>query len=406
MTGVVAEAEVTPEVVEAGRAPGVPGAPGGWRRWRGPAVVIGVILLGGIIVGLIQPTGGTNGYLDPGDARPDGAHALARLAGQRGATVTRVSSAAAAVHAASADTATAGQPVTLLVTNPDLLSVSQLKTLAQAPGNRFLVAPDVTALAVLAARVTETGTPPVQTQPPGCALPAARLAGSVQTGGLALHTTAAGAFRCYPGPNQPSLVQYTAGGRTITVLGTGIPLTNEYLAAQGNAALALNLLGQDRIIWLVPSLPPPGSIGTGGRASFASVVPAAAWLVLLQLAIAAVLAALWRGRRLGPVVAERLPVVVRAAETTEGHGRLYRARAARDQAAVALRQAARDRLVRLLGLAATASDAALAAQVAGRTGRAADEIMNLLAGPAPASDPALTALADDLDTLEAEVRSR
>jgi hypothetical protein len=372
-------------------------------------VVIAIILLGGIIVGLVQPTGGTNGYLDPGDARPGGAHALAQLLSERGATVTRVSSATAAVAAARADTPTAGRPVTLLVTTPQLLTPSQLKTLARAPGNRFLVAPDTATLAVLAPRVSETNTPEVQTQPPGCALPAAQRAGSVEAGGLALRTTAAGAFQCYPGPNQPALVQYTAGGRTITVLGTGIPLANQYLAEQGNAALALNLLGRAQIVWLVPSLPRPGSIGTGGRASFVSVVPAAAWLVLLQLAIAAILAALWRGRRLGPVVAERLPVVVRAAETTEGHGRLYQARAARDQAAAALRQAARDRMVRLLGLAVTASDATLATQAAartGRTGRTADEIMNLLAGPAPASDPALTALADDLDTLEAEVRSR
>lgn len=401
MTGVTEVTRVTSEAAETSVASEVLE-----RRWRGPAVVIGIILLGGIIVGLVQPTGGTSGYLDPGDARPGGAHALATLLSQRGATVTRVGSAAAAVHAAGADTTMAGRPVTLLVTSPELLTERQLTTLSRAPGNRIVVAPDAAALAVLAPRVSETGTRPVQTLTPGCALPAARLAGSVQAGGLALRTTAAGAFRCYPGPDQPSLVRYTAGGRTITVLGTGVPLANAYLAAQGNAALALNLLGRGRIIWLVPSLPPPGSIGAGGRASFVSVVPAAAWLVLLQLAIAAGLAALWRGRRLGPVVAEKLPVVVRAAETVEGHGRLYQARAARDQAATALRQAARDRIVRLLGLPAAASDTSVAAQVAGRTGLTADEIMDLLAGPAPASDPALTALADNLDTLEAEVRSR
>jgi hypothetical protein len=328
--------------------------------------------------------------------------------------VTRVSSATAAVHAITADTTTAGRPVTLLVTSPELLPNSQLKTLARTSADRIVVAPDAAVLAVLAPRVSETGTPPVQTLTPGCAWPAARLAGSVQAGGLALHTTAAGAVQCYPGPGQPSLVRYTAGGRTITVLGTGVPLTNAYLAGQGNAALALNLLGRGRIVWLVPSLPPPGVAGAGGRASFVSVVPFAAWLVLIQLAIAAGLAALWRGRRLGPVVAERLPVVVRAAETVEGHGQLYRARAARDQAAAALRQAARGRIVQLLGLPGPTGDPALAppaaaqlaGQVAGRTGRPADEIMDLLAGPAPASDAALTALADDLDTLEAEVRSR
>jgi hypothetical protein len=373
-----------------------------------------VILLGGVIVGLIQPTGGTSGYLDPGDAHPGGARALAQLLSQRGATVTRVSSAAAAVQAITADTTAAGPPVTLLVTSPELLTKSQLKTLAGAPGDQVVVAPDAAVLAVLAPPVTVTGTPPVQTLNPGCAWPAARRAGSVQAGGLALHTTAAGAVQCYPGPGQPSLVRYPAGGRTITVLGTGVPLTNAYLADQGNAALALNLLGRGRIVWLVPSLPPPGVAGVGGRASFVSVVPFAAWLVLIQLAIAAALAALWRGRRLGPVVAERLPVVVRAAETVEGHGQLYRARAARDQAAAALRQAARGRIVQLLGLPGPTGDPALApqaavqlaGQVAGRTGRPADEIMDLLAGPAPASDAALTALADDLDTLEAEVRSR
>ena len=85
-------------------------------------MIIGIILLGGIIVGLVQPTGGTNGYLDPGDARPDGAHALAQLLSNRGASITRVSSASAAVAAASTATSTAGPPVTLLITTPQLLT--------------------------------------------------------------------------------------------------------------------------------------------------------------------------------------------------------------------------------------------------------------------------------------------
>ena len=33
---------------------------------------------------------------------------------------------------------------------------------------------------------------------------------------------------------------------------------------------------------------------------------------------------LWRGRRLGPLVVEPLPVVVKAVESTQGRGRLYR----------------------------------------------------------------------------------
>ena len=62
-------------------------------------------------------------------------------------------------------------------------------------------------------------------------------------------------------------------------------------------------------------------------------------IVVAQLVVAVLVAALWRGRRLGPVVAEPLPVAVRAAETTEGRARLYRRRRARGRAADHLRAA-------------------------------------------------------------------
>ena len=60
---------------------------------------------------------------------------------------------------------------------------------------------------------------------------------------------------------------------------------------------------------------------------------------VLELFIAVVLVAGWRARRLGPVVEEPLPVVVRAAEVTEGRARLYRRAKARDRAANELRRA-------------------------------------------------------------------
>ena len=62
------------------------------------------------------------------------------------------------------------------------------------------------------------------------------------------------------------------------------------------------------------------------------------------------LAALWRARRLGPLVTERLPVAIRASETTEGRARLYRKANARDRAAAALRSATRTRLAPLIGV--------------------------------------------------------
>lgn len=381
-------------------APGTPSAGNAARRWRGPLAVIAVIIIGGAVIALLQPSAGTSGYLDPGDAHPYGARALATVLAERGTTVTRVSSVAAAAAAA------AGQgPATLLITSPELLTIGQLRALARVPGDRVIVAPDPAVLAVLAPAVKQVREVPGQLLAPACGLPAARLAGTADMGGTALTTSVAGAQQCYPSGGYPSLAGYAAAGQDITVLGTGTPLANSDLASDGNAALALNLLGgRPRVIWLVPGTAAPAGSGTAGQEPFTSVVPWPAYLVIIQLVIAAALAALWRARRLGPVVAERLPVVVRAAETVEGHGRLYRARRSRDRAAAVLRDAARGRMMRSLGVGGTPDVMAVAALLAARSGRSPEEITDLLAGPVPADDAALAALADRLDALEREVR--
>ena len=88
-------------------------------------------------------------------------------------------------------------------------------------------------------------------------------------------------------------MRYSSAGRVITVLGTGNPLTNGSLARQGNAALALNLLGtRSRVVWLVPGLGLAGA--AGGQKSLTQLIPLPAYLVVIQLCIAVVLAALWR----------------------------------------------------------------------------------------------------------------
>jgi hypothetical protein len=249
--------------------------------------------------------------------------------------------------------------------------------------------------------------------PPQCGLPGARLAGTAEAGGLALRATAPGSWRCYPAslaagktaaaPAFPSLVRYASTGRLITVLGSGAGLTNQHLGSDGNAALAMNLLGtSSRVIWLVPGPPPLVAPAHGGR-SLGSLIPAPVYAVAIQLGIVVLLTALWRMRRLGPLVAEPLPAVVRASETVEGHGRLYRSRRARDRAAAALRGAALGRIAARLGLPRGTPPQATCGELAGRTGRGADEIRAVLFGPVPADDAALVRLATDLDALEGQV---
>jgi len=122
--------------------------------------------------------------------------------------------------------------------------------------------------------------------------------------------------------------------------------------------------------------------------------------VVLQLCVVVGVLAWWRARRLGPLVAEPLPVVVRASETVEGRARLYRSHRARDRAADALRAAALTRLTPRLGLARNATPDAVTQAVAHRTG---SDCGAVLFGPAPGTDADLLTLAHQLDDLERQV---
>ncbi len=435
----------------AGTRGGQAGPPprGPLHRWRAPLAVLVLVLLGGIVIALITPSPPTTGYLDPGNPGPQGTRALADLLAQRGQTVVRADSVAAALAAARAGDPDAaadagpgrqagpGHAPALVITSPYLLSRAQLADLARLPGNVMVAEPDGAVLAALnrqaavpagttgaagttgpagtaGPQVTVAGADEVRPVRPGCPLPAAAVAGDAAMGGVLLRVssapharrcaTAAVAAECYRVDGHPTLVRYQAGGRTVTVLGSGVPLTNAALAHRGNAALTLNLLrGSPRIVWLVPS---PPAISPAGQKSLFQEIPGPAYLVTLQLFVAAGLAALWRTRRLGPLVAEPLPVVVRASETVEGHGRLYRSRRSRGRAAAVLRDAARHRITARLALPADADASAVSAAVAAVTGRDPGAVQAILYGPAPRDDAALVALGQDIDALEGEVRTQ
>jgi len=370
-----------------------------WRRARAWLLICLLIVIAGGIVGVLnQPSG--NSYLDPGSTGGSGSHALADVLTGLGHQVTRVTSTGSAVTAASAAT-------TLVVTSPARLSRAELAALARAPASVLLVEPDGAALAAFGGgvRIDLSGVPVANT-PAACTLQAAVLAGTADMGGTTLTVPGRLAGRiqqCYPVGGHPSLVQLTLRGRLVTMLGTGAPLTNGALASQGNAALAIDLLDSHRIVWLVPPASAVAAPGPAGPKSFYSLVPLSAYLVAIQLAVALLLAVAWRARRLGPLVAEPLPVVVRAAETVEGHARLYQSRRARARAADALREGVVGRLSPLAGLPVMASRDVVVAALATRSARTPASVRDLLYGTAPQSDRALVELARDLDTFEREV---
>jgi Domain of unknown function (DUF4350) len=385
-----------PEATGEPRAPLRRGRPGtAWRGWLAIALVVAA---GATLAALVTAPAAPQ-YLSPRSVAPTGTHALADVLAELGRTVQVETSVPAAVAAATAGS-------TLVITNPSSLSRADLGALARVPASVLLVGPTRAALAAIDPIVVLIEPPqPVLVTPPDCSLRAAVLAGTVDTGGenLLVQSLAEPVEQCYTSTSGPTLVQARVRGRLVTVLGAGALLTNADLARQGNAALAINLLATRRIVWLVPPAAVPASARSARPKSFFSLVPLAAYLVAAQLAFALLLTIGWRSRRLGPVVTEPLPVVVRAAETVIGHGRLYQARHARGRAAAALRDALRARLGPIVGLPAGTDSDAMIEAVAQRSSADQQRIRDLLYGPAPRTDAALLALARGLDDLAREV---
>ncbi|WP_127466907.1 DUF4350 domain-containing protein [Streptomyces sp. B27] len=393
-----------------------------WKHARGLLIALLILMIAGITFAAVRS--GTNyGHLDPRSPDPKGSRAAAELLKDRGVSVTVATTLDEATTAVGPDT-------TLLVTGPNLLTPSQQHRLHEATtastGRTLLIAPGPAAVSRLAPGVRAEPHHPVSAITPSCALPAARSAGTADMGGIRYTAPGSTATACYPSDGTPSLlVRKERGDGDTVLLGSPDFLHNERLDQQGNASLALQLLGsRAHLVWYLPSLTDPsatsddgspdgaddgrtGEETSGDESDFLDLIPSGWLWGALQLALAAVLAAIWRSRRLGPLVTERLPVAIRASESAEGRAGLYRKANARDRAAASLRAAARTRIARLTGVTAREAHTShvLLPAVAARTTTTDGELSILLFGPAPADDAALVLLADHLDALEREVRT-
>lgn len=365
-----------------------------WRSARGPVALAVLIVLLGIATALVRGVH-EGGSLDPRSAHPAGSLAVARLLRDQGVRVEEtqtVAGASAAVRPGGA---------TLLITRPDWVAPHRLRELVRQADAAVLIGARSGSVRAIADRVLVSGESLAEVREPGCLLDEAVAAGPATLGGIE-YGSKRDAEHCFRGTEGASLLRLTVAGKPVTLLGTGTPLTNAELDEEGNAALSLRLLGaHPRLVWYLPALDDPTL--QGGQRSLLDLLPAGWKFGLLQVAVAVALFALWRARRLGPVVTEPLPVVVRAAETTEGRARLYRKARAADHAAEALRSAARNRIIAHLGLPAGAEQAAIVGSVAARCGRPEPAVAELLYGVSRIDDHGLVRLADALDTLENEV---
>jgi hypothetical protein len=364
-----------------------------WRKARLP-VLLGLLFVVIALVKAITTGGISSARLDPDAAGPQGARALATLLRDHGVDLRVV------------DRPTGAAGTTVFVPVPELARALSPGSLEAGAGAAELVVagPDDAALESLSVDARVGGRTGEDVIDPGCAQPDAVAAGDVLLGGRTFGAPET-AVPCYATGGRATFVELRSARGRVTLLGTASFMTNEHLAKNGNAALALRLLTRHPVVeWVYPRTF-DGPAGEGDR-TVGSLLPHRFFVLVAQLLVVVLLLALWRGRRLGPVVVEPLPVVVRAAEAVEGRARLYEAAGSRDQAANALRAGLRDRLVRLLGLTPDAGRETMVAAVTSRTGRDAANVDDLLYGPPPADDEALVRLATELDRLDTEVRAQ
>jgi len=365
-----------------------------WRVLRLPLLITGVVVLG-VLVLMISTAARTSGPFSPDAAEPTGAKALASLLENHGVDVIGTEDLQDAVGS--------GADRTLLIAPGGSLSRSDWQRIADAQWSHLvLFRPSSRALEVLAPGVQDAAESlPKGSRAPDCDLKAAVQSGTATVSGTS-YSAPDSAKACYGDGINHTLVRLETDGRIIDVVGSPRTFTNAELADDGNAALALNLIGTH--LQLVLYVPQFESSSTGDEGGGKPLIPPDVRYVAWALAFAVFVVALWRGRRLGPVVAEPLPVIVHAAETTEGRARLYRRSRARDRAAAALRESAIGKLHKAHGIPRRADPSAVIATVAARTGRDPAMLYELLYGWPPVDDAALMSLSQQLDLLTQEVR--
>ncbi|MFV0252343.1 MAG: DUF4350 domain-containing protein [Beutenbergiaceae bacterium] len=362
-----------------------------WRRgWLGLAAAgLALIVVALLLVALRPAVSSTT--LAPDNPEDDGGRAAAQVLGQQGVEVVYVRTTAAALAAAEPNS-------TLFIVNPASLNQEQGEALAQVPADIVLTELEANTTNYLTDRIEANTYEPRGPVDVDCADEDALAAQRIEAGGALI--VGDDVTSCFSTPDGALYVSWTEGEQKWRVLSDGYMFSNAGLDERGNAALVFRALGaHDKLIWYLPSLDDP--FGTDAERVEPLPVPAVAiWFIILL----GILTTAWRARRLGPVVTEPLPVVVKATETTRGRGRLYRRARAHAHAGAALRAGFLARVSGRLGLPGHAEPAQVVDTMVRISGRDPTAINDVLYGAPPHDDATLIALTKALDTLESEVQ--
>ena len=364
-------------------------------RSRGALLIVAGLVLAVLLSAWVTSGDRSHGgALDPQSSDPSGARALAQVLGAQGVELDIVRDDRAFADAGLED-------ATLLITSADHLARSTVLRVLQATASTTVIVVDPQPYLIRLMRREESI--PTTSAP---AAPVAAQCADTRLTGLELGVDRAAVYPkvdggCFPEAGGVLFAPQVGG---LTFFGAGEALSNAQITRADNAAVALRLLGErDRLVWYVPSL---ADLEAGDEVGLGTLLPEwlrpALWLVGLSL----LALALWRGRRLGPLVREPLPVVVKAIETTQSRARLYRKARDRRHTTWTLRAAALRRAAARLGLDRRTDETAVISEVSRHTGFAYVDIATVLSqdAPVPTSDRELDTLADHLASLDEHLR--
>jgi hypothetical protein len=377
-------------------------------------VAVGVAAL----VAIALATSAPEQLLDPDDAGPTGGKALVQVLRAHGVVVDVVRSSDALVDADP------GSGTTVVVGNPAYLGVDSATALGEAVSGAdrlVLVSPTAEQLAALDLPLGSTAVGADLVLSADCQSSVARTGDTVAHFDTRFVPVRRGAgpaaTLCFALPNPRgddraqaedfgfgaamATVPAAADHPEVVALGIASSFTNRRIDDESHAGLAVRALGHSpRLVWYQPG------IGDLASASGTEQSPWPVWLApaAAVLGTAVLVLALVRGRRMGALVTEPLPVVVRAVETTESRGRIYRRARDRGRAAAVLRMGTTERLARRLALSPPVPEAVQAAAAAA-SGMPPTQVAALLTGPPPTTDAELHTLANALADLEERVRT-
>lgn len=365
----------------------------GLRRFAVWGAIVIFALVVGIAGALVSGVGDwtERDRLDPESVGPGGTAALVAILRDQGVDVSVARDRDEALRLLEQ------RPATLVMPDSPLLQDGALRELFDGAGDVVLIDPRSRGVEMLFPGASAGAVAPAGAVASACDIPAADRAGPVVPGRL-FDPGPSGATGCYPVDDQFGLLVDAGGDRVVSAIDGNELVTNERLADDGNAALALNLMGRlPHLVWYVPSLTDSdvASDPTLGELTPGWVTPA-----IVLLAVAVVTAGIWRGRRFGPLVVERLPVTARATETMEGRGRLYERGRDAVHAADSLRLGALERMRRMLALPPAASAAQIAEAAAELTGTPPAKVRGALFEREPRTEAELLAVSDDLREIE------